>query len=282
MTTISKIKLLITVMLCAIFVNNSAFAGNFSCSTTNYDLLDQKIPNTSAKLTIHDQDSDELKKLKTEYTDAQKRYIEICKKANDAFKWGDDYWTVISIPEMQQKIKDLGLWDELKSIENVLSGHADKITEYKASPDACGEKFPYGCPSGESCFKCEKNGGGNDKDAYSLITYQCAKKNPCAWNEYSTKVKNSGGKGSSYIQQAAATHAVIDTNADGETVSGHIGFGANAQSIDDLRNPGPEENVRSNAEFCKIDQLQKDYTDNCYSCLIVSVLIGTFSFACIA
>jgi len=167
----------------------------------------------------------------------------------------------------------------------------------------CGDDYPYGCPTGQTCWTQKYSssvytgyGAMGNVQRSEGTKCKCSSKPLKGWNQVSTgescdaegsitafrlvgddqyKVEyNTNNTKDEYVVKDRVT--VFSTDgivAQGQKTTKHIYTDETGQKFIETI---VENNARSNAGYCKIDQLKKDYMENCYSCTIVASLINTF------
>jgi len=262
MTKISKIKLLTKIALsCCVLVlfMNKAYAGfdTYDCYNKSYNVV--------YKAQIAPNDDNKTIKLKQSFETLKKELDELCLKADKAKKeWG---WT--SQKNLEDSMKELGIYETYKNKLKALDDTVNKINSIPASANACGDKYPYGCPNGTVCTRHSTAIEGT-----MLYSYTCKSPDEKTYWGSSSQVESS--QVGSVVMSTGPNMIVQATNADGETNIETFSMLDGYKGLNEFTSTGKDINVRSNAGFCEINEMVNDYMGTCYSCVIVSILISTF------
>jgi len=212
MTTISKIKLLISlVAISVVFFGNDAIAQAYRC----YD--ETSALNSRAK--IHEQDSAEIKKLKTQYSELKKKLDDICETIDESkVHLG---WT--SQKEFEADAKKIGKYDEWINLKGELFALQGQIANIPVSKNACGPHHPYGCSTGQKCWATKATSSGSFATGNAGTTEshncECSAENPGSSWLGVTATEVSFCDDVSYVHAGIGSTHGAKTHADGTTES---------------------------------------------------------------
>ena len=180
-------------------------------------------------------------------------------------------------------ISKIKLLISLVAISVVFFGNIGDVLAGKS----CGHNYPDGCPEGKECKEVildqwvQRGSGMAARMVHQTSkSYECHeidKKNEKIWGgDISYSTAGDGPKITEHNYDSGigvASKTLVDEKGgmlQSTTVGGFITVSENDYGYE------PLDSLLSNDGFCRIDQLKKDYTSNCYSCLIVANLIRTF------
>lgn len=267
MMCLSKIKLLLAATLAAyslaLPLTGVAWAGidTYDCFNPKYKDLPKAQANKA--------DDQATKQLKSQYYSLTKALDQLCKTADDNhFEVG-----YTSQKNLEDDIKADGKWEEYQAKLKQLETIAKQINALKATDNACGDKYPYGCPDGTVCMEHNTSYSTEFSDI-TMRSFSC--KSPDEKTIYGSSHQVDNSKVGSVTMSVGGPTAISNVvTSDGDSKVATFSLLNGFHGLDDFNQTGEVENLRTNAA-CKIEEMKQDYLSTCYSCVIVSTLIRTF------
>lgn len=253
-----------------------SFMKDAKAGIDTYNCYPEKYQNVY-KEQANPEDSEDIKSTKLKFIQLKQELDKLCNESDDKhFDWG-----YTSQSNLENHIKEDGKWNEYQAKLKQLEPLFNTISNLKASDKACGDKFPYGCPAGTFCYSTTKYQNVDNALQQEFITYSCEKDGYSSFGARVAKVGSSsvGSAVSSYGAGAAIARRVdSDGNAQTETFTG-----SEVSNVDEFIATGekPVEVEKAVTDkltnaSCRIDELHEEYMSTCYSCIVVSALIGVF------
>lgn len=257
-------------------------------------------------------DSDEVKTKKNDLKKTEDKIKDFCKRLekhlndlDDDKKYPDfddevyrqqDFWVRRNVenydeynsrfekilannPEFKKEYDELQL-EHNKIHDEVTQLEKEQLNKHKSAVEAgeyqpCGDKYPFGCPKGQSCFWEETlqiSSMGSTATGSNYGANGSTKRTAAiCLDPNSEKAKKLVA-----VQQGEETFTIVETST--------VAYGQSTKITNEQGEVKVLDNditvKRGDNSACSIPDMQKMYQSTCYSCKIIMTLITTFMNAC--